>query len=162
MASGFFNATGAIQRLSRMSKALSYESDKVASKTLSETRRNIKSATPVGFTGETRRAWGVQRRGMASYRTFNKQNAAWFLEHGTNAHGPVNKPRLFIPLNKRAFYVYRANTFPPLAKSSRGAGGDYVLVPYVKGIVPHKMAGSNVAFATYYGTSQLAKMLNSI
>ena len=162
MASGFFNATGAIQRLTRMSKAVKYESDKVASKTLSETRRNIKAATPVGFTGETRRAWVVQRREMGSYRTFNKQNAAWFLEHGTNAHGPVNKPRLFIPLNKRAFYVYRANTFPPLARATQNRPGDYILVPYVRGIQPHKMAGSNVAFATYYGVNQLSRMLRSI
>jgi hypothetical protein len=145
-----------------MSKAVKYESDKVASKTLSATRSRIKAATPVGFTGETRRAWVVQRRTMGSYRTFNKQNAAWFLEHGTNDHGPVRKPMLFIPLNKRGFYVYRANVFPPLIRARSGRPGDYILVPYVKGIKPRRMVARNVNFAAGYGVSELAKMLNSI
>lgn len=147
-----------------MSKAIKYESDKVASQTLSVTRARIKSATPVRFTGETRRSWIVERRAMASYRTFSKANATWFLEHGTQDHGPTEKRRLFIPLNKRAFYVYRANTFPPLTPSmpKLGIRGDYILVPHVRGIKPHKMAGKNVQFAASLGLSSLTKMLQSI
>jgi hypothetical protein len=164
MASGFFNATGAIQRLSRMSKGLKFECDKVASKTLSAARAEIKRATPVRFTGETRRAWVVERRAMSSYRTYNKTNAAWFLEHGTEDHGPTEKKKLFIPLNKRAFFVYRANTFPPLTPSvpKLGIRGDYILVPHVKGIKPHKMAGRNVRFAVSLGVSSLTKMIQSL
>lgn len=162
MASGFFNATKTIQHLTRMAKGLRYECDKVASKTLSATRREIKAATPVGFTGETRRAWVTRRRDMASYHTFNKTNAAWFLEHGTRDHGPVSKRALFIPLNKRAFYVYRANTFPPLRRTRNGVVGDYVLVPFVKGIKPRRMVKKNVRFAVDYGKNELIKALSSL
>lgn len=162
MASGFFNATGAIQRFTRMAKSLKYECDKVASKTLSATRRQIKSATPVGFTGETRRAWVVRRRAMGSYQTLNKTNAAWFLEHGTKSHGPTQKRMLFIPLNKRAFYVYRANSFPPLRRTRNGVAGDYILVPRVKGIRARGMVRKNVRFALDYGRNELIKTLSTL
>jgi hypothetical protein len=162
MAAGFFNATAAIQRFTRMAKSLKFECDKVASKTISATRQQVRASTPVGYTGETRRAWAIERRNLGSYRTFNKTNAAWFLEGGTRAHGPVVKRALFIPLNKRAFFVYRANTFPPLKKAKRGQVGDYILVKSVKGISPRRMAGDRVGFAALYGKGELIKMLSSL
>lgn len=162
MASGFFDATKAIQRLQRVSKMLKYEGDKVASQTLSATRKEIKAATPVKYTGETRRAWVTERRALGSYRTVNRTNTAWFLERGTKAHGPVTARALFIPLNKRAFFVYRANVFPPLKKARNGQPGDYILVGAVKGISARRMAQGRIGFAKLYGTNALVKMLKSL
>lgn len=153
----FFNANRALKRLTDISKALRFEGDKVASKTLSETRREIKAATPVGYTGETRRAWVTERRRLGSYRTFNTTNPAWFLEHGTQAHGPSTKPALFIPLNKRAFFVYRANMFPPLVRHE-----DYILRSWVKGIRPREIAAKRVQFASALGQASLVKMFQRL
>ena len=153
----FFDASRAFKRIYNISKALRFEGDKVASKTLSETRKEIKANTPVRYTGETRRAWVTERRGMGSYRTFNTTNTAWFLEHGTQAHGPRTKKALFIPINKHAFFVYRANTFPPLAKDE-----DYILRAWVKGIDARKIATRRIVFAATLGRANLAKMLQKL
>lgn len=153
----FFDASRAFKRIKDISKTLKYEGDKVASKTLSETRKEIRAATPVRYTGETRRAWVTERRGLGNYRTFNTTNSAWFLEHGTQAHGPRTKRALFIPINKRAFFVYRANTFPPLAKNE-----DYILRAWVRGISARETAGRRVAFAATLGQANLAKMLQRL
>ena len=127
------------------------------SQTLSETRKRIKAATPVGYTGETRRAWVTKRRAMGSYRTVNKTHPAMFLEEGTQAHGPVSKKRLFIPLTRRAFYVYRAQVFPPLQRNV-----EYLLVPFVKGIKARKMAAKRVPFAVNKGTENLRKIFKKL
>lgn len=153
----FFDASKAFKRLNHISKSIRFEGDKVASKTLSEARKLIKAATPVGYTGETRRAWVVERRGMGSYRTFNQTNAAWFLEHGTKAHGPVRTRALFIPLNKRGFFVYRAGTYPPLMR-----GVDFITRGRVNGIQAREMAGKQVGFTAALGEANLAKMLQKL
>lgn len=121
------------------------------------------NATPIRYTGNTRKGWVHRQTGSMSHILANPNKVMRFLEHGTKAHGPKNAKALFIPLNVRAFHagpkgVMQANA---QARASgqwlnygarvRGdrmrrvrmpyqQGLDYLFVKRVKGIRAHHIA----------------------
>lgn len=90
------------------------------------THGRLRRATPVGFTGATRKSWSVSRKQGGGYEITNPRKAMLFLEVGTKAHGPVRAKFLFIPLTRRAALF---GWSPALV-----IGRDYVLAKRVKGI----------------------------
>lgn len=110
-----------------------------------ETLQHIRDATPKGFTGETRRKWlkkdvaeGVIE--VANRPEANEPPVMFFLEEGTQAHGPVRAKRLFIPLTKKAFNAYRFRAARAGAWKGLKWGVDFVLAKWVRGIRPMKIA----------------------
>lgn len=150
-----YSSQAVLGRIKKLKDTLVHEGDRVASQTLSATRKEIKKYTAVRYTGETRRGWVTVREKMGKYATVNQTNAAMFLEEGTRAHGPVVKKALFIPLNKKAFFWYRYGKFKLQKKT------DYITVKFVKGIRPRKMAERRIPFALRYGIAKFKQLVLS-
>lgn len=90
--------------------------------------RRLKYATPVRWTGKTRKAWRIEHASRArsyGFRIINDTKEMLFLEKGTKAHGPKRAKFLYIPLNRRA-----ARGWSPSLKIGR----DYILKKWVRGI----------------------------
>lgn len=110
----------------------------IVAKTYMRCRRN----TPRRFTGETKRAWVMRRNSTANYSVVNTRRVMRFLEKGTRAHGPKKAPRMFVPLNQKAFWAYKLGS-----KKKLVLGKDFVLRKRVKGIRPHKIIETNTKIA---------------
>lgn len=118
-------AIGLTRMLKQAGAATSTAQQKaIRRRVVEESVRLLRQGTPVRNTGKVRRGWRVVDKG--NYMAIeNRVPAATYLEHGTNAHGPVSAPALFVPLGRRA------------AGSSRLAlirGVHYVLAKRVRGI----------------------------
>lgn len=87
---------------------------------------SLVSATPKGFTGNTRQRWVVIPIAGRGYVVTNTHKVMMFLELGTKAHGPVTAKMLYIPLNRAA----------AIRGWHKGLvrGVDYVLAKRVRGI----------------------------
>lgn len=95
--------------------------------------RRLKAATPVRWTGKTRKAWKIENATRArgyGYRLVNLTKEMAWLEKGTQAHGPKNKTFLYIPLTKAASKGWRPGLKP---------GKDYILRKWVRGIKAMKI-----------------------
>ena len=121
------NADEAIKAIKGVKKDVSTGMDREVLPTVAwGTHGRLMRATPVGFTGTTRRSWSVSRKQGGSYEVTNPKKAMLFLEVGTKAHGPVRAKFLFIPLTRRAALL---GWRPSLV-----IGRDYVLAKRVRGI----------------------------
>jgi len=92
--------------------------------------RRLIIATPKGFTGLTRKQWRIHRL-QRGFLVTNTSKVMRFLELGTQAHGPVTKQFLYIPLNRKAA-IGGGN-------ASLKYGVDYVLAKRVRGIVAKRI-----------------------
>jgi hypothetical protein len=118
--------------LNRLKNAMSPRNqDLIVKRTAYKTLSAVVSETPVGFSGNTRKAWGAQQMAPAHWKVrINPANTLamkvmGFLEDGTKAHGPVKAKFLYIPLNANASLGYRWGLVH---------GKDYVLAKWVMGI----------------------------
>lgn len=83
-------------------------------------------ATPVKYTGQTRKSWQVNSTGPMDWEVTNPSKIMLYLEEGTKDHGPVTAKFLYVPLTRDA----------SLGGWRQGMvfGTDYVLAKRVKGI----------------------------
>ncbi len=107
--------------------------------------------TPKRWTGQTRRGWRVDHPAPYRYTVTNGEKVMRFLERGTQAHGPKNAKRLFIPLTRRAMLagprVIMADLLYHRANREQGwssrlkykPGVDYVWAKWVRGIKAHRI-----------------------
>lgn len=79
------------------------KADKVVDQVSSESLGRLVAATPVRYTGDTRKQWVKRVLGPMMQVLANPSKIMFWLERGTKAHGPVTAKALFIPLNRRAW-----------------------------------------------------------
>lgn len=112
----------------------------VVMKEAAVTMGNLKRATPVRWTGQTRNAWtykAVESAGAALvFNRTSKPPVMWFLERGTANGGtgriyPKTARALYIPLRRQAALGWN----PSLIR-----GVDYILRKWVRGIKPRWIA----------------------
>jgi hypothetical protein len=76
--------------------------DPVIERVALETFRMVVEATPKKWFGQLRREWSIKKPAIGVRHVINTSKIMLWIEEGTQAHGPVTKKALFIPLTKRA------------------------------------------------------------
>ena len=96
-----------------------------------KTHSDLTLSTPVGFTGDTRRAWKVKRLSMNPIfmRVHNDENVMYWLEHGTKRRFPRRTKNLFIPQRHSA---WKRGGY----KKGMKWGKDFVFAKSAKGLKP--------------------------
>jgi len=122
------NSAAAKKKLAKLEAGLSPQvTDPIMEKVAWRTYATLVAKTPKGYTGQTRRNWGVFKRPQGGYLVTNKPGKVMlFLEKGTKAHGPKTAKALYIPLNRKAALGGWNPSLVP--------GVDYILRKSVKGI----------------------------
>lgn len=120
-------------KLEKLEKGLDKKvTDPIMEKVAYKTYARLVSKTPKGFTGQTRRNWGVFKRPQGGYLVTNRPGKVMlFLEKGTKAHGPKTAKALYIPLNRKAALSGWNDSLVP--------GVDYIVRKSVKGIKAMKI-----------------------
>jgi hypothetical protein len=120
------------------------KADDVVERVAQESLGNLVTATPVRYTGDTRKQWVRRTLGVMMQVLANPSKVMFFLERGTKAHGPKTAKALFIPLNRRAWEAGPKGVMEANARAVVGSvwrsynaavGGKRVKVkkPYVQG-----------------------------
>lgn len=148
--------------LSRLEEIGSPEfQDKIVAAEAAETLSELIEATPKKWFGQVRGAWHIQKPAAGMRVVRNDNRVMFFLEHGTNDHGPKTAKALFIPLTRRAAVANKQGrasggsfggghisltreTVRKGEKKHRSSvleyGVDYVLAKRVRGIKPRHIA----------------------
>jgi len=115
-------------KLNKLEQGLSEKvTDPIMEKVAYRTYARLVSKTPKGFTGQTRKNWGVFKRPEGGYLVTNRPGKVMlFLEKGTKDHGPKAAKALYIPLNRKAAMSGWNSSLVP--------GVDYIVRKKVKGI----------------------------
>ena len=116
----------AIQKKAKnLDKALAVEVAKEAYRT----HADLTKETPVGYTGDTRRAWKTKRISNVWYRVENNEKVMFWLENGTKRRFPRRSKNLFIPKKHSA---WKAGGYQKGMKHGR----DFVFAKSAKGLKP--------------------------
>jgi hypothetical protein len=92
------NIKAVAKSIKAKAKAIRTLVDTEVMKEAHRTHKDLTEATPVGYTGKTRRGWKVKRFESGNWIIRNDTKVIQYLEHGTKAHGAKTQKRLYLPL----------------------------------------------------------------
>lgn len=116
------------QKSRRISKVAATELAKEAHRT----HKDLTMETPVGYTGDTRRAWKTNRISNIWFRVENKEKVMFWLENGTKRRYPKRAKNLFIPLKHSS---WKAGGY----KRGMTHGKDFVFAKSARGLKALKL-----------------------
>ena len=128
------NISALQKKIKRTQRSVAKLAQQEIAKEAHRTHRDLTKETPVGWTGDTRKAWRTNRISSQPpwYRVENKKNVMHWLEHGTKTRYPRSGGKLFIPLRHSA---WKAGGYQKGMKHGR----DFVFAKRARGLRPLKL-----------------------
>jgi len=127
------NIKAVASQMKAKKKAIERMVDLEVMKEAHRTHKDLTSATPVRWSGNTRRGWKVKKLMRANWEVRNSTKVMQYLEFGTKAHGAKGGRRLYLPL--------KASPWRTGYKRGMKWGTHFVMVNRVRGIKAMNIVG---------------------